>query len=137
MSNPYNGNATYWDRPEPKPSTIWDRPEEKPAKEWFARVMDRRRALQEIEECPPFTIEVTMDCEDCGGTGRDQHSLEFEYCPAAGCIDGKVKVMRQYLAEAFRIAAGEAIPVEKGHLVALTVYARQTVSALMAAKEAA
>lgn len=108
-------------------------------KEWFARVMDRRRAIQEIEECPPYTVEVETVCEDCDGTGRDRYSsnpFEFEPCDAQGCNDGKVKVMRQYLAEAFRIAAGEQITVEAGHLTALTAYARATVSALMA-KEAA
>ena len=108
-------------------------------KEWFARVMDRRRALQEIEECPPYTVETTVECEDCSGTGTNLYNsnpFEWEPCEGHGCIDGKVKVMRQYLAEAFRIAAGEKITVEAGHLTALTAYARATVSALMA-KEAA
>lgn len=111
--------------------------------EWFADVMMRRRKLAELDACPPFTVQVTEDCEDCGGSGHDHGSLDPNYwepCPAEGCIDGKVTFTRNYLAEAFRIAAGAdgaPVTVEREHLIALTTYARQTVAALMESKEAA
>lgn len=52
---------------------------------------------------------------------------------------GKETILRNYLAEAFRIAADpEAnLQFERAHLVALTVYARQTVSALLSLPEVA
>lgn len=93
-------------------------------------------ALPEV--LPPFTVEVEQDCEDCGGRGYDLgERFEFTPCPECGGTK-KQTVIRQYLAEAFRIAAGQTSMIpERAHLVALTAYARQTVNALMAGKEAA
>jgi hypothetical protein len=51
----------------------------------------------------------------------------------------KEAILRNYLAEAFRIAANPQanLPVERAHVVALTAYARQTVNALMSVQEVA
>jgi hypothetical protein len=87
------------------------------------------------EFLPPFSDLVEVACQDCGGACYDPGSLDAvaaESCPT--CLgSGKEIVLRNYLAEAFRIAADpEAnLRLERAHLVALTAYARQTVSALL------
>ena len=60
------------------------------------------------------------DCSACHGTGKET-------------------ILRNYLAEAFRIAANPQanLQLERAHLVALTAYARQTVNALMSVQEVA
>jgi hypothetical protein len=90
--------------------------------------------ISRSEVVPPFTVEVEQDCEECGGTGTDPGSLNpWDGEPCRRCRGAKREfVIRQYLAEAFRIAAGESNRVaERAHLVALTQYARQTVNALL------
>jgi hypothetical protein len=87
------------------------------------------------ELLPPFSDLVEIACQGCGGRGYDPGNVnarEPEDCPA--CLgSGKEIVVRNYLAEAFRIAADPEtnVQLERAHLVAVTVYARQTVSALL------
>ena len=93
------------------------------------------------EPMPPFSDLVEIDCQDCGGRGYDPGGInpqEAEDCPACHG-SGKETILRNYLAEAFRIAANPQanLPLERAHLVALTAYARQTVNALMSAQEVA
>jgi len=90
---------------------------------------------------PPFSELVEINCQDCGGTGFDPGTVnprEPEDCPACHG-SGKETILRNYLAEAFRIAADPAtnLQLERVHLVALTAYARQTVSALLSLPEVA
>jgi hypothetical protein len=90
---------------------------------------------------PPFTDLVEIDCQDCGGKGFDPGSVnphEPEDCLACHG-SGKETILRNYLAEAFRIAADPEtkLQLERAHLVALTAYARQTVSALLSLPEVA
>ena len=87
------------------------------------------------EPLPPFSDLTEINCQDCGGKGYDPGSVNPrapEECPTCHG-SGKETVLRNYLAEAFRIAADpEAdLRLERAHLVALTAYARQTVSALL------
>jgi hypothetical protein len=101
-----------------------------------------RVELPEPLELPPFTLLVEQKCEDCHGTGQDSGALDNDYEPCSACNgSGKETVLRQFLAEAFQIARGQlTIQPEKAHLVAMTEYARQTVSALFSepdTKEAA
>jgi hypothetical protein len=84
---------------------------------------------------------VEIDCQDCGGRGYDPGSVnpqEAEDCLACQG-SGKESIVRNYLAEAFRIAANPQanLQPERAHLVALTAYARQTVNALMSVQEVA
>jgi hypothetical protein len=87
----------------------------------------------------PFVIEQEIPCEDCGGTGRDIGALDpwdGVICPrCAG--SGRETVIRNYLAEAFRIAANPEcrVPVERVHLVAVIEYCRQVVSAVASLPE--
>lgn len=101
-----------------------------------------RVELPEPLELPPFTLLVEQECEDCGGTGVDTSALDPDCQPCSHCQgSGKEEVLRQFLAEAFAIARGQITrQPEKAHLVAMTEYARQTVSALFSipdTKEAA
>jgi hypothetical protein len=91
----------------------------------------------EPEAFPPFSALVEQECEDCKGTGQDAGALDNDYDPCSHCNgSGKETVLRKYLAEAFAIAAGQSSrPAEKEHLVAITQYARETVSALFAQPE--
>ena len=87
----------------------------------------------------PFVIEQEIPCEDCGGTGRDIGALDpwdGEVCShCAG--SGREMVIRNYLAEAFQIAANpeSTRPVERAHLVAIVQYCRQSVSAVIGLPE--
>ena len=87
------------------------------------------------EFLPPFSDLVEIACQDCGGACYDAgglNAVQAESCHA--CLgSGKEIVLKNYLAEAFRIVADpEAnLQLERAHLVALTAYARQTVSALL------
>ena len=87
------------------------------------------------EALPPFSDLVEINCQDCGGSGHDAGGInpqEMEDCCACQG-SGKEIVLRNYLAEAFRLAADREtkVQLERAHLVALTAYARQTVSALL------
>lgn len=87
------------------------------------------------EALPPFSELVEVNCQDCGGRGYDPGTVsshEPDDCCACGG-SGKETILRNYLAEAFRIAAdpNAELLLERAHLVALTAYARQTISALM------
>jgi len=97
--------------------------------------------VEQPEPLPPFSAMVEQACEDCRGTGQDAGALDDDYDPCSACNgSGKELVLRKYLAEAFAIAAGQSSrQPEKAHIVALTQYARETVSALFAGqtKEAA
>ena len=93
------------------------------------------------EPLPPFSDLVEIDCQDCDGKGYDPGGInpqEAEECSACRG-SGKEMVLRNYLAEAFRIAANPQanLQLERAHLVALTAYARQTVNALMSIQEVA
>jgi hypothetical protein len=93
------------------------------------------------EPLPQFTALVEINCQDCGGTGFDPGSVnprEPEDCVTCHG-SGREIILRNYLAEAFRIAADPQtkLELERAHLVALTSYARQTVSALLSLQEVA
>ena len=93
------------------------------------------------ELLPPFSALVEIACQDCGGKSYDHGSVnprEPEDCPTCHG-SGKETILRNYLAEAFRIAADPQtnLQLERDHLVALTAYARQTVSALLSLPEVA
>ena len=86
------------------------------------------------EPIPPFSDFVEVQCEDCNGTGYDFGShkdFDPEYCPRCGG-SGMELVFRNYLAEAFRIVSDPQCKVAlcRQQIVALAIYARQTVSAL-------
>src|SRR5579862_4597073 len=79
-------------------------------------------------------VEVEEECEECGGNGYDWGSLspiDPEECPA--CLgSGKQTVMRNYLAEALRIAAGKSARLaQREHLVAVIQHCRGLVGAVM------
>lgn len=111
-------------------------PEDLPPQECIPKRIPPARARPTAPEpLPPFSDLVEIACQDCGGEGYDPGSVntrELEDCPACRG-SGKETILRNYLAEAFRIAADpEAnLQLERAHVVALTAYARQTVSALM------
>ena len=100
-----------------------------PARETLARTR---------EPIPPFSDFVEVSCEDCNGTGYDFGShKEFdpEYCLRCGG-SGMELLFRNYLAEAFRIVSDPQCKVAlcREQIVALAIYARQTVSALFASE---
>jgi hypothetical protein len=88
-----------------------------------------------------YIIEVDVACEECGGSGFDPGGLDPwgpEPCPL--CAGTKTqKIMRNYLTEAFRIAANpdSACPVERRHLTAVIQHCREAVSALVSLPEVA
>lgn len=85
----------------------------------------------------PYKETVTIPCQECGGDGRDPGALEsdvFNEPPCPRCKGSKFEtVTRNYLSEAFAIVSNpdSTRPVERKHLVAITQYAREHVSALM------
>jgi ribosomal protein S27E len=86
------------------------------------------------EPIPPFSDFIEVQCEDCNGTGYDFGShkdFDPEYCPRCGG-SGMELVFRDYLAETFRIVSDPQCKVAlcREQIVALAIYARQTVSAL-------
>ena len=90
-----------------------------------------------VETLPPdfaqYSTTEEIECQDCSGTGRDYGSLDpfcAEVCRhCAG--SGREVITRNYLAEAFRIAAdpGSTIEPKREHLVAVISHARQVVNA--------
>ena len=95
-------------------------------------------ASQNAEPIPPFSDLVEQPCEDCGGSGLDSGSLSepiAERCPS--CLGtGQEVVLRNFLAEAFRIVADpeSELVLCREHMVALATFARQTVSAMFGAE---
>jgi hypothetical protein len=97
---------------------------------------DEFDVLEQLEtsnaETTPFTAEVNIPCEDCGGDGRDRGSLnphEPEDCPSCHGT-GREKLTRNYLSEAWAITRGDSSrPIERLHLAALDAYSRQVVNA--------
>ena len=88
-----------------------------------------------------YIIEVDVPCEECGGSGFDPGGLDPwgpEPCPV--CTGAKTqRITRNYLAEAFRIAAdpNSACPIERRHLTAVIQHCREAVSALVSLPEVA
>jgi hypothetical protein len=87
---------------------------------------------------PPFVVKVEEKCEECGGYGYDCGSLSCidpDECPACHG-SGKQIVVRNYLAEALRIAAGKtSMLAQREHLQAVIQHCRSLVGALMAIEE--
>lgn len=105
------------------------------------RIPPARATTVAPEPLPPFSDLVEIDCQGCGGRGYDPGSVnpqEAENCPSCHG-SGKETILRNYLAEAFRIAANPQanLQLDRAHLVALIAYARQTVNALMSIQEIA
>lgn len=90
---------------------------------------------------PPYTAEVEVNCDECGGSGFDPGGIDPwgpEVCPR--CHGAKTQMItRNYLAEAFQIAANPDSdrPIERQHLVAVIQHCRQAVSALVSLPEVA
>ncbi len=80
-------------------------------------------------------VKVQEKCEECGGNGYDCGSLgpiEPEECPACHG-SGKQIVVRNYLAEALRIAAGKSsMLAQREHLQAVIQHRHSLVGAVMA-----
>ena len=92
------------------------------------------------QEINGYVKEVEQDCQDCGGSGYDSSSLDPFGDICKSCMgSGKETVIRNYLAEALRIAANpeSTRPVEREHLVAIVKYTRDAISALTALPEVA
>jgi len=89
----------------------------------------------------PYIVEVEVNCDECGGSGFDPGGIDPwgpEVCPK--CHGSKThKITRNYLAEAFQIAANpeSTRTVERQHLVAVIQHCRQAVSALVSLPEVA
>jgi hypothetical protein len=87
---------------------------------------------------PPFMAKVEEKCEECGGSGYDCGSLSLidpEECPTCHGSSKQI-VVRNYLAEALRIAAGKSSMVaQREHLQAVIQHCRSLVGALMAIAE--
>ena len=81
-----------------------------------------------------FIVRTEGQCEDCGGSGYDRgsvHPMEPEDCPTCHG-SGKQVVVRNYLAEALRIAAGgSSIAAQREHLQAVIQHCRGLLGALM------
>ena len=90
-----------------------------------------------VETLPPdfaqYSTTEEITCQDCSGTGRDYGSCDpfcAEVCKhCAG--SGRETVTRNYLAEAFRIAAdpGSTVEPKREHLQAVISHARHVVNA--------
>lgn len=100
------------------------------------RIKTHRPAFEEPVYPRPnrFVVRVEEEREQCGGSGNDCGSLspiEPEECPACHG-SGKQVVVRNYLAEALRIAAGKsAATPQREHLEAIIQHCRSLVGALM------
>lgn len=83
---------------------------------------------------------VEIDCQDCGGSGRDPGALDHEDRVCPSCLGTrKETAVRNFLSEAFAIAQtpDSTRVVERAHLVAIIRYARAHVSALFQLPEVA
>jgi len=83
---------------------------------------------------------VEQDCEDCGGSGRDPGALNLWDAEACATCQGAgvQTVERNYLAEAFRIAAGESHQAGgPEHVKAVVEHCRELVSAALTLPEVA
>lgn len=80
---------------------------------------------------PPFAIPEVIPCQDCGGNGIERGGLTREGEVCRSCKGTKEEtILRNYLAESLRIAAGQLeAPVTKRHLAAIVAYARDVVTA--------
>ena len=89
----------------------------------------------------PYIATVEENCEECGGSGFDPGGIDPwgpEVCPK--CRGAKTRtIIRNYLAEAFQIAANpeSARQIERQHLVAVIQHCREAVSALVSLPEVA
>lgn len=96
---------------------------------------------EDVRTRPWYIVEVEINCEECGGSGFDPGGVDPwgpEVCPR--CHGGKKQtITRNYLAEAFQIAANpESIrQIEREHLAAVIHHCRETVRALMSLPEVA
>jgi len=101
------------------------------------------RALETVrpETLSPYIKEVEVNCDECGGSGFDPGAIDPwgpEVCPK--CRGARTeRITRNYLAEAFQIAANpDSIrPVERQHLIAVIQHCREAVSALVSLPEVA
>lgn len=97
------------------------------------------RASEKLETRPPYTLEMEVNCEECGGLGFDSGGTDPwgpEPCPA--CQGAKTQtIIRNFLAEAFRMVSNPEclVPVERAHLVAIVQYCREAVSAVVGLPE--
>ena len=89
---------------------------------------------------PGQPIVVKQNCEECSGTGRDPGALnpwDAEACPTCHGT-GVQTIERNYLAEAFRIAADENHrPPEPEHVKAVVEHCRKLASAALSLPEVA
>src|SRR5579862_6471348 len=84
------------------------------------------------ESLAPYAEQVTIECDDCGGSGRDPGTLDNflngsePVCPSCKGLCTQT-VTRNYLSEALAIAANpdSTRPVERVHLVAIVRFARE------------
>ena len=83
---------------------------------------------------PPFIVSVEKKCEVCGGSGYDWGSLrpmEPDVCSTCDGTGTQI-VVRNYLAEALRIAAGKSSQLaQRKHLEAVIQPCRDLVGALI------
>jgi hypothetical protein len=100
------------------------------------------RALNNVHpELSAYIVEVDVNCEECGGSGVDPGGIDPwgpEVCPK--CQGAKThRITRNYLAEAFQIAANpeSTRQIERLHLVAVIQHCREAVSALVSLPEVA
>lgn len=79
-------------------------------------------AFDDVRAKQPFVVQIEEECDDSGGSGYDSGSLkpmEPEECPSCHG-SGKQMVVRNYLAEALRIAAGSSSrAIEREHSAAV------------------
>jgi hypothetical protein len=85
------------------------------------------------------TISMIQRCEDCGGAGGDGDDPSVGYLGSrCATCDGTGIAQRSYLAEAFRIAAGESPQSpEPEHVKAVVEYCRKLASAALTLPEVA
>ena len=91
-----------------------------------------------------YSETVTIECEDCGGSGRDRGSLDSflngtePVCQSCNGLTTET-ITRNYLSEALAIAQNpdSTRVVERAHLVAIIRFARAHVSALFQLPEVA
>ena len=96
---------------------------------------DEFDVLEQLEasngEASPFTAEVKIDCEECGGTGVDPGGLNaYEPEDCRVCHGAKrMTITRNDLWEAFAITSGQSDrPIERQHLTAMDAYSRQVLN---------